>query len=223
MSKREQVYKTALAGKKIPILTLDHKWHKLFSQTGISKEMKHLVEELNALLKRQGKLNDEIKEIQKLKSRLMDEIVSLMPEADKAPDKKTEKKLDDNRRLIQECNDKLDEYKDELLDLPKEVDAINYELMLASMEVCYEKIHDNYDEIEKIAQWINEIRVQLKKNVIRKQQKEVNNQMLYAYMHDIFGAEVMEIFDMHLKPEETKVLRKIPKSEIKDGKKPEEA
>lgn len=40
------------------------------------------------------------------------------------------------------------------------------------------------------------IRVELKKRLIRKQEMEQMNQELYSYMHDIFGAEVIEIFDM---------------------------
>ena len=40
------------------------------------------------------------------------------------------------------------------------------------------------------------MRIELKKKVIRKQEKERKNQALYSYMHDIFGADVIEIFDM---------------------------
>ena len=46
------------------------------------------------------------------------------------------------------------------------------------------------------------MRIDLKKNVVRKQQKEVYNQNLYTYMHDIFGPEVIEIFDMKYNPEQ---------------------
>ena len=35
-----------------------------------------------------------------------------------------------------------------------------------------------------------------KKNIIKKQNREINNRQIYSYMHDIFGAEVIDIFDM---------------------------
>ena len=60
-------------------------------------------------------------------------------------------------------------------------------------------------EIEKIAEWIAKIRIELKKNVIRKQEREWLNQEMYAYMHDIFGPEVIEIFDMTYNPDDNKL------------------
>lgn len=215
MSRIEDVYKPALVGKKLPILTLDNKWHRLFTQTEANSEITALEQELNDMLKRQGKLNHEVREIHKLKTRLMDEIVTLMPSSEKGADKKHEKKLSENRRLINECNEKLKSHEEELTDLPKEIDRINYELMLRTMEVCYEKIHENTQEIEEIGKWINQMRVELKKNVVRKQEKEINNQMLYSYMHDIFGASVIDLFDMSYNPEEQKIRHALPKDEIK--------
>lgn len=218
MSRKDEVFKPALLGKKIPVLTLDNKWHKLFTQADSNERIEALEKELNALLKEQGKKNNEIKEIHKLKQRLMDEIVSLMPEEGKKVDNKTQKKLDDNKRLINDCNAKLDAYQDDLMDLPKDIDRVNYELMLVTMEVCYDKIKENTEEIDEIAKWINDIRIELKKNVIRKQEKEINNQNLYTYMHDIFGPDVIEIFDMKYNPEENKIKRSVPQNEIKEDK-----
>ena len=45
-------------------------------------------------------------------------------------------------------------------------------------------------------------RRELKKKVVRKKEKEAVINKLYAYMHDIFGAEVLELFDMEYDPEE---------------------
>ena len=63
MSRSDDVFRPALAGRKIPILTLDGKWHQLFNQTQPDKRIKRLEEKLNDLLKRQGKANTEIKDI----------------------------------------------------------------------------------------------------------------------------------------------------------------
>ena len=51
MSDKQERYKSALAGKKIPVLTLDNKWHKLFTQAESTKEIANLTEQLNGLLK----------------------------------------------------------------------------------------------------------------------------------------------------------------------------
>lgn len=200
MSEREEIYKNALVGKKIPVLILDPKWHKLFSKTGTTDEIKALEKQLQELLKRQGKLNNENKDLKRIKSNLMDEIVVNMDGIESRTDEQTGKKLEENKRLINEVNDKLDKNEDELMELPREIDRVNKELMIVTMDLCYEKLKVNTEEIEEIAAWIREVRVSLKKNILKKQNKEVNNAELYAYMHDIFGHDVMELFDMKYEP-----------------------
>ena len=191
-NKKDDVYKKALEGKRIPILTLDNKWHRLFTMMEPDRELKRLEDNLNSLLKLQGKMNTESKSIKKIKKKLMDEIVQLMDCNDAA----SNKKIEENKRLIEECNDKLDEYQDKLLDIPAQIDEVNYNLMIRTMEMCYEVLQVNTKEIEEIGAWINEVRVELKKNIVRKQEKEIKNHELYSYMHDVFGADVVEIFDI---------------------------
>lgn len=205
MPKTDEDFKKALEGKKIPILTLDNNWHRLFTQTEPTDEIKELEEKLNNLLKRQGKLNTEGKDVKKIKKKLMDEIMEMSNElGDKEPSKKVSKKMDDNKRLIEECNQKLADNEDELLDLPKQIDEVNYRLMLATMETCYEQIQSNYEEITEIGKWIDEIRVELKKKVALKQQKTTRNQNFYTYMHNIFGSDVIDVFDMKYQVEPLK-------------------
>jgi len=196
MSRKEEVFIPALENKKIPLLTLDNTWHRLFTQTEPSDEITALEEELNDLLKKQGKLNTDIKDIRALKKRLMDEIMEQMNEMGSNISKKAEKKLNDNKRLIEECNDKLKEYEGDVYDIPKKINEVNYKLMLETMEICYEQIQENNDEIESISKWVDEMRIELKKKVVQKQQKLKKNQNFYTYMHNIFGAEVINIFDM---------------------------
>lgn len=203
MKEKDEIYEQALKGKRVPVLTLDNKWHRLFAMMEPDKRLKALETEVNNLLKRQGKLNTESKSIKLIKKKLMDEIVQLMDTNDSS----SEKKIEENRRLIEECNQKLDDYQDELLDLPSRINEVNHDLMIRTMELCYDIIQDNTKEIEEIAQWIAKIRVEIKKNIVRKQEKEIKNFELYSFMHDIFGADVIEIFDMKYDPSE-KLLKK---------------
>jgi chromosome segregation ATPase len=201
MSRSDEVYKPALEGKKVPVLTLDHKWHRLFTQIDTNPEIKSLETELNELLKRQGKINTETKEIKALKNKLMEEIRSSSMDAEALD----EKKVEENKKLVEDCNEKLEAYQDEALDLPAKINEIKKKLMLATMEVCYDDIKEGTEEINEISQWIDEVRVELKKKVVRKQEKQKRIQDLYAFMHDIFGADVIEIFDMKYNPDENKL------------------
>lgn len=193
MAQKGKIYEQALKGKRIPILTLDNKWYRLFTMMEPDPELKRLEENLNTLLKQQGKMNTESKSLKKIKKRLMDEIVQLMERDDSSANKK----IEENKHLIEECNEKLEEYQDKLLDIPRDIDNANYELMIRTMEMCYEVLQTNAKEIDEIGEWISNIRIELKKNIVRKQEKEIKNHELYSFMHDIFGADVVEIFDVN--------------------------
>ena len=213
MGQKDEVFEQALQNKKIPVLTLDHKWHLLFNSADTTVAIVKLEERLNNLLKRQGKLNTETKDIKQIKKRLMDEIVPMVDELSGNNDASIEKKIQKNKQLISDCNEKLDAYRDELMELPKEIEQANYDLMIATMDACYDKLKENTVEIDEIGEWITKIRVELKKKIIRKQEKEQKNFDLYTYMHDIFGAEVINIFDMKYNPEEH-----VPKPAVKEEK-----
>ena len=198
---KEEIFSSALTGKKVPILTLDNKWYRLLNELG-REAAKDLEEQLNELLKRQGKLTTEAKDIKKLKKKLMNEIVPMVDEVEQTKDKNLLKEIDDHKRLIEECNQKLDSYQEELMDLPREIEQVNQKLMLLTMEYCYDTMQENTEQINAIGDWVTNIRIELKKNLIRKQEMEQKNHEIYAYMNDIFGAEVMDLFDLAYNTEE---------------------
>ena len=84
MSRTDDIFRPALAGKKIPIISLDNKWYKLMAGIEHTPEMKELEDKLKELLKRQGKLNTDLKEIKKEKAKLMEDIVGVMDSEDGA-------------------------------------------------------------------------------------------------------------------------------------------
>lgn len=197
----KQRFSEALQGKKIPILTLDNKWYRLLDEETRAR-VAPTEEKLNALLKRQGKLNTETKDIKKLKKKLMQEIVSMANEAELNGGDVPAKKMEQHKKLLEECNQRLADYQDELLELPGEIDKLNLQLMLATMECCYTTMQDNTEQIDEIAAWVTKIRIELKKRLIRKQEMEQKNHEIYTYMHDVFGADVINLFDMKYNPEE---------------------
>lgn len=195
---KEEEFRQALKLKKIPILVLDQKWHRLFAIHGKTDMIKEVEAQLNTLLARQGKLNNELKELKKLKNQLMGSIVQNMDESQATHDKK----MEETKRLIDEANEKMEAYEDELLELPKLIKETNNELMLLSMDYFYDKLKINSAESAEIEEWINNIRVELKKNIIRKQNRDINNREIYAYLHDIFGPEVLDLFDIKYEEEQ---------------------
>ena len=205
--KEKEYFKGALINKKVPILVLDQKWHRLFAIQGKSDEIQSTEEELNHLIARQGQANQDIKDLKKVKASLMESIVAHMDESDEQSNRPSNDKImDENTRLINEVNEKIEACEDELLELPKQIKETNERLMLASMEFCYEKLRTNDEEIKEIDAWIKQVRIDLKKNIIKKQNREINSKEIYSYMHDIFGAEIIDVFD--LKEEEEQEQKK---------------
>lgn len=182
--------------QKIPVLILDQKWHRLFALGGKPNDVKAIEAELGELVKRQGELNNLIVDVKKVKSNLMSQVVSNMDGAQDGSDAQATKRLDDNKRLLDEANAKIKEIEDELLEMPGNIDTTNKRLMLATMDYCYHKLRTNTKEANEINDWILNMRVELKKQLIKKQNREINNREIYSYMHDIFGKEVLEIFDV---------------------------
>lgn len=194
---KKEDFEAALKDKKVPILVLDQKWHRLFAIHGKTEEIKQVESQLNSLLAEQGKLNNELKELKKVKKQLMDNIVENMDDAAKGEnDKLRTKKLEEDKRLIDDINNKIDEKEDTLLDIPKQINDVNRELMLLSMDYFYGKLRVNQEQAKEIEDWINQVRIDLKKNIIRKQNREINNKEIYSYLHDIFGHDVIELFDV---------------------------
>ena len=190
-------FRILLQNKKIPICVLDQKWHRLFAIKGKPDDVAACEQELNELLKKQGQLNNEIRELKKLKTKLMGNIVENMEGThEENVGRMSSKKLDEDKRLIDEINGKLEACEDGLLDLPREIDRVNKELMLLTVEFCYGNLRVNVAEIREITDWITQVRIDLKKNIIKKQNREINSRQMYAYMHDLFGADMMDVFDL---------------------------
>jgi len=198
--------KAALAGKSIPVLTLDNKWHRLLGPEDMTQQIRDLTGKLNGLVKRQGKVTTDGKGIVKIKKKLMQEILTIADGLSKNPDDgKLLKDMEEHERLLKECNEKLGSCEGEKTKLPAEIDQVNRKLMMATMEICYRKIRENAREIRDLDAWLVQMRREIKKKAVRKQEMEETNHKMYAYMHDIFGADVIEIFDRKYHPEDTGV------------------
>lgn len=193
----EKHFQEYLKNVRIPVLVLDQKWHRLFALTGKPDQVLEKEQQLTALLQEQGKCNQEHKDLKRIKNQLMSNIVENMEGVDE--EHKTEKstqKIEETKRLLEETNSRMDIVEEQLLELPKQIKQLNDELMIDTMEFSYERLRLNQQEAKEIAEWITKIRIELKTNLIKKQNREINNKEIYSYMHDIFGRDVINLFDV---------------------------
>lgn len=194
-AEQEIFYMQALEGKKIPLLPLDVRWHALFPDHRKTKEIKQLEKELNTLLKKQGQTENDLKDYDKAKKVLMKNVVDNMTDGHESDSPIRIRKQEKNQKLMAELNDKIAEANVVKEQIPKEILAKNRQLLIACMRVCYQELMDNTAEIEEKETLIKELREEIKGYILRKQDMEMRNTEVYKYMHNLLGAEVVDVFD----------------------------
>lgn len=184
-----------LRKQRVSILTLDERWHRLFTEEEKTERLKKLEIEVNNLLKRQGKVNTDLQDVKKVKARLMQNIMDNMEGTVGESEKAREKRLSKTQKLIREANEKIEKLEIEAEEVPEKLAEANRELLLESVAICYERISRNKAEIEEMADWISQIRTELKRKLVRKQEMEEENTLIYSNLHDMLGPELTEYFD----------------------------
>lgn len=190
----KQQAKEALIDKKLPILTLDHNYHQLFLEGDKNERITELEGKLSELLKRQGAINEELERLRVQKKETLKSIVKNMSDSEEA-DVETNK-MNARSQTINDINEKIAQDEDELLDLPYRLSELNKELMVETMLSCFERMHDNVDEIAEINEWISDFKYRLKKQIIRKQNLEVVDRNMFTYMQWLFAEDVYSLFDI---------------------------
>ena len=187
-SKKNEIdFSQVMKGKKFPLLILDEHW--------IKQQIRELRNQLNDLLKKQSRVMEELKGIKRYKSQLMQEIVDNM-EVDETPTGQIKgKKLQKNQKMILDMNEKLKATEESLEQIPIEIEELNEVLVAESSRICYEKMRQNQENVQQLEQEINNLRVLLKQKIIQKQDEQAESIEIYSYMHNMFGAGIMEFMD----------------------------
>lgn len=183
-----ELISNAMKQKHIPIVTLDEKWLAIFPENKQNAKQKALVKKINGLLARQGALGQEIKNLKIRKSKVMQLVVDNMENPDDAVMLKLQEE-------IKNINAKSAKDEEELTAIGPEIEQVNEELVVESMSICYTKVDVNYKKINSLLSEINTMRNMLKEKVVEEQELSEENERMYAYMHDLLGAHVIDEFD----------------------------
>lgn len=193
--KTEKSYGEYIDIKKIPILPLDNRWHLLFPENNKPAHIKKLEKEVMDIVKRESGIGGELKKLSSTKKKLMDKIVDNMNEISGDDEKLRQKKMAASQKLILDINKKTEDLENEKYELPYKLLKANEQLLVESIEVCYQRLNVNQQKIAFLNEWIENTRVELKKNVVIRQEMQEANNNIYAYMHDILGPRFIEVFD----------------------------
>lgn len=193
IEEQEERFLNKLKEKKVPLLILDERWHELFPERLKTPEIKQMEKQLKLFLKEQGKLTNYLKNMENTKKKLMERIIVNMNAAQ--VNEKEAKKQEKSQEFILEINKKIEKTEQELIEIPERMKDMNEQLLLESMRICYRRLKENQEDIERLEKWVEQAREELKERLLVKQDKEIQSASLYSYMHQMLGREVIEIFD----------------------------
>lgn len=195
MKKQEKNFdaavRKALRGKQVPILVLDTRWHTLFPKGEKPADVEALEDELNALLRRQGKLVNEIKDLKRARKKLMDGIVAGM----EGNSERDNRKKDNQQRLLMETKERIQQESDELLDLPGQIKAVNEELMILGASYCFRRLESGQEIVAELKEDIKRLHGELDDKESYKKDVEKSMDSAYSLMHALLGHDVMNLFD----------------------------
>ena len=191
----EEKYLRELKKLRVPLLTLDARWHQLFPDHLKTKKLKRLEKELNELIKKQGQLNQDLKDFDKAKKTLMENILLNMTDGQGPDSSNRIKKQDRNQKLLDDLKEKKEEAESDLRTIPEKITRTNQELLIESMRICYETLILNTREIEKEDLWISTVRAMMTQHILHKQEMEIRNEETYKFMYDLLGKKIIDMFD----------------------------
>lgn len=175
---------------RLPLLTLDRKWHLLFGGDK-PKSIQNLERELNDVIKSQGRIKEEKQKLNILKQKLMQQIVENMNASEESVGFK---KMEKSRDLIEEINDKLVLLENDELDIPLKMREKNAELAMETMELFYDGIAEDLEEITELEQWIKNTREELKQKLEIYDRKIQKTKNITAYFDNLLGQDITHMY-----------------------------
>lgn len=184
----DAVLAAAVSDSNIPVLILDSRWHELFPPGEKPESIVQLETELEKLLKEQGKLVNECKEMKRAKKKLMDGIVANMGNSSQKVSKQSQK-------LIVQMNERIEAGTNRIMELPSLIREANERLLVEGVKISYRSMKETEMALQEIKREIENLRISLEEKEQKKESMENQRDVMYSYMHDLLGPEMVELFD----------------------------
>ena len=184
----DAVLAAAVSDSNIPVLILDSRWHELFPPGEKPESIVQLETVLENLLTEQGKLDNECKEMKRAKKKLMDGIVANMGASSQKVSKQSQK-------LIVQMNERIEAGTNRIMELPALIREANERLLVEGVKISYRSMKETEMALQEIKREIENLRISLEEKEQKKESMENQRDVMYSYMHDLLGPEMVELFD----------------------------
>ena len=190
---KEEQFLSRFRGVEVPVLILDERWHHIFPDNKKSAQVRELEVTLRESFKRQARISEELEKAENTKQKLMQRIINNMRVAQVSEEEA--KKQDKSQQMIKEINVEIAELEAEYEEMPQKIKALNEELLIESMRVCYRIMEANKAQLNKQKILVEEAQQLLMERTLVKQSLEKENHQMYTFMHRMFGRNILELFD----------------------------
>lgn len=179
---------------KIPILVLEENWLKLFGDIKY-KNIQYLKEELNQLLKEEGKLKEKSYGIQREKTHAMKMILGISDALNNEDKNVDPKLLDEYKDKIEKANEELEEITFKLETIPQEIREVNFQLLKTTVDYGYKELKTKEKKLKETTEELDRTRERLRELINEKHDYEEWIDSTYSFMHGMLGSEEMEKLD----------------------------
>lgn len=179
----------------ISVLTLDERWNSLFGSFDKNSDIIECEKKIKSLMKEQAAAFNELKKARKQRKALMDRVLELTKGAfeDECPEAREEMK--ECQKGIRLASASIRELEGRLEELPELLRDVNLELLEHTINLVYVKIRRNMDRKKELERLIRETRERLRSYIDENETLQVDDSSIYAYFHDLLGAEELEKLD----------------------------
>ena len=189
-----EIDENILKKNKIPILINYEPWLKMFKNDG-SELIKALKIELEEAVLEKRDLERSINSLQSRKPKLMAKIILISNELNEKNNDIAINDLEELKTEMEEINEEIENVFIRLEFLPKIIQEKNEELLKETITYLYENLNFGEERIAEIDRFINQLREQLNKHRIEKEELENRVNNIYHFLHSILGAAEMEKLD----------------------------
>ncbi len=183
-----------MAKNRIPILTKDDTWLKLFGDVG-DKHINSARKELESLFEKQRLLDTQLKEKSREKKRAMNKIIMLSDEINNNQLKEGTELLGQYQQEIHTLNDEIDNITFELEMMPKQIKDANLKLIKATIKLAYKQLAEWEEIFEPLNSEVEDLRNKLRELIEKKNDYEEKINITYRFLHGMLGSKEMEKLD----------------------------
>lgn len=196
--KTSSIFDQLLNKKIVPIL-VDYEPFKELLKYGTSKKMDDLIERLDKLIFIEKDHILTIKNLNKEKKRTTAKVLYYSGQVNS--DSGTEadmKKLEQERKIINETNQEIDERREKMEEILVEKEQLNLELLKETVSYCYNRMEKDEKELDIILEDIEKIRKELEVKRIKRDELEDRVNSTYSFIHSLLGSNATQKIDSKL-------------------------